>query len=84
MNKNELKEMLSKGYHTVTFTKVDGATRVMECTLKPEQIPADQAPKEMGITAITQRKTENPNVLAVYEANKGWRSFRVDSVQSIV
>ena len=31
-----LLDMLQAGYTNVTFTKVDGSTRVMECTLRPE------------------------------------------------
>jgi hypothetical protein len=74
----ELKELLSEGVVNVTFTKVDGTERTMPCTLNPELIPAEHAPKSAS-DAQTKR-SETAQAVYVTDA-KGWRSFRWDSVQ---
>ena len=63
----------------ITFTKVDGTERVMNCTLSEDIVPP------LDTTAVKQKRIQNPDVLAVWdiEAN-GWRSFRFDSIKSIV
>lgn len=65
----------------VHFTKTNGETRVMRCTLQPHMLP-----EEYRVSADQQKEertfhSENPDVLAVWdvEAN-AWRSFRIDSV----
>jgi hypothetical protein len=67
-------DMLKLGPAKVKFTKSDGSTRVMNCTLKEDLIP--QLEKK------TDRvKKLNEAVLPVYDLDaKGWRSFRLDSV----
>jgi hypothetical protein len=48
----------------------------MLCTLNPDLLPA-QTDTEEGV----QKKTPNPDVLAVWDLeNAGWRSFRYDSI----
>ena len=78
MNREILIEALSKHECTVTFTKVNGETRVMPCTLKEDVIPkppADVASKS------TVKRHENQNVVSVWCTDKKeWRSFRVDNV----
>lgn len=77
MNKNVLKERLQKEVLTVTFTKTNGETRVMECTLQESYLP------RRATSAPTERK-ENPAVLAVWDINKSaFRSFRVDNVTNV-
>jgi hypothetical protein len=59
---------------SVLFKKVDGTERRMLCTLNDRLI-------ENGKIAEREVKARNDNVLAVWDVeNKGWRSFRVDSV----
>ena len=74
-----LKMELKEGVVTVVFEKQDGTDRVMKCTLSEDIIPA------LDTTAVKQKRIQNPDVLAVWdiEAN-GWRSFRFDSIKSIV
>ena len=78
MDRNILIEALTKHECTVTFTKVNGETRVMPCTLKEDVIPkppADVASKS------TVKRHENQNVVSVWCTDKReWRSFRVDNV----
>jgi hypothetical protein len=72
MDRNILLEALKKHECTVTFTKVNGETRVMPCTLKEDVIPK-QEPKGT--------KKPNESVVSVWCLDKQeWRSFRVDNV----
>lgn len=64
----------------VTFTKVDGTTRIMRCTLDPKLLP----PTYIGEDEQKEKTfhKENPNVISAWDVQKGgWRSFRIDSVQ---
>ena len=78
MDKSDVIEMLKNGMVKVTFTKKDGTVREMMATLKGELLPAQTQPEEGK-----KPKTPNPDVLAVYEYNNGWRSFRWDSLISV-
>ena len=78
-DKYSLKEDLKNGVHTVVFEKKDGTIREMRCTLQQDMLP--QFLSEVAPVA----KTENPDTLAVWDVdNNGWRSFRVDSVQTVL
>ena len=72
MNRNILLEALNNHECTVTFTKVNGETRVMPCTLKESIIPA-----------VEPKGTKKPNesIVSVWCTDKRkWRSFRLDNV----
>jgi hypothetical protein len=65
----------------VHFTKTNGETRVMRCTLQPHMLPAEYR------ASLEQQREErtfhndNPDVLAVWDVDAGgWRSFRIDSI----
>ena len=74
MNRETLIKNLQKQAMRITFTKVDGDERVMDCTLQEHIVPA---------TKYTDRK-KNEEVLPVFDINKGeWRSFRLDSITNI-
>ena len=69
-----IKRLRNNATTTVTFTKVDGTKRVMNCTLMEGYVPV--------MESISERK-ENKDVVVAYDLDKGaWRSFRVDSIQS--
>jgi len=71
-----LKGVLQTGIANVTFLKKDGSERKLLCTLMPSELPA-----QTDLEEAVQKKTPNPEVLAVWDLeNKGWRSFRYDSV----
>lgn len=78
LNKEELKAQLVNKVATVVFTKADGKTlRTMKCTLNPADLP--ERTDTDGPT-----KFPNPETVAVWDLeNKGWRSFRLDSVKEI-
>ncbi len=75
--KDWLRGVLLFGNATITFTKKDGTTRKMICTLNENVIPQEKAPKNTG-------RAKNDDVLAVYDVEKQeWRSFRFDSIKEI-
>ena len=39
INRDELKQALHSGLFEITFTKVNGDTRIMTCTLKEDLLP---------------------------------------------
>ncbi len=81
LNKETLKEHLTKCVAEITFNKVDGSTRTMYCTLMSDYLPEHIAIDE-NIRHIPRR--DNDNTLAVWDLdNKGWRSFRLDSITNV-
>jgi hypothetical protein len=80
MNKAELHNRLRKSDQVVTFTKADGTTRVLKCTLN---IPVKE---ESGwLRAVfPPRAVRSDDVAVVWDKEiKDWRSFRFDSVIEI-
>ena len=72
MDRNILLAALKNHECTVTFTKVNGETRVMPCTLKEDVVPK-----------LETKGTKKPNesVVSVWCLDKReWRSFRVANV----
>lgn len=70
-----LKGILTKNICDVTFTKVNGETRTMPCTLKPSSLPP--AP------SVVKESKRSPNLdnLSVWCVDKKeWRSFKVMNV----
>jgi exonuclease I len=81
LNKETLKEHLTKCVAEITFNKVDGSTRTMYCTLMSDYLPEQNAIDE-DIRHIPRK--DNDNTLAVWDMdNKGWRSFRIDSITNV-
>ena len=75
---NDIHNALVGGVVNVTFTKVDGSERNMRCTLNDMYLPEEYRGKGSVLT-------EGENVIRVYDLDVGgWRSFRVESVTSIV
>ena len=74
MKRDILIKNLQKKVMKITFTKVNGEERIMDCTLQEHMIPP---------TDVNNRK-ENEEVLPVFDINKGeWRAFRLDSITNI-
>lgn len=77
-----LQDMLRMGLVTVTFTKKDGETRVMTCTLEESTIPEQHRPKPLA-EGQEQRKRSDAN-LSVWDINaEGWRSFILANVTRV-
>ena len=76
LTRSDMIQQLSEGNCTVTFTKANGDIREMVCTLKSTSIPETDMPKNPSA-----EYTED--IIKVYDiVAAGWRSFRVDSVQT--
>jgi len=80
LNKYELKEKFQNNVVTVVFEKMDGTERTLKGTLLAEYMP-EQTDLEENI----EKRKENPDVLAIWDVeNKGFRSFRIDSVKKLI
>jgi len=77
MKLDELKELLKNNRCEITFTKINGETRVMPCTLIESELPAQ--------TSVSVSKTKlNEETLSVWCLDKkSWRSFRVNNVTKV-
>ena len=76
-----LKELLIAGTYQITFTKVNGETRTMPCTLDPNIFPK---PVKEGVERDIPTEERNPENMAVWvtDAN-GWRSFKIMNVTKV-
>ena len=77
MNREEMVEELKESLMQITFTKLDGTTRVMKCTLHKSLT--------QFINEATKAKLPtNEEVIPVWDIeNNSWRSFRVASVTDV-
>lgn len=78
MNEDEilnLKELLKTNVVEVTFNKVNGDKRVMQCTLQPSFLPESVEKEET-------RKTSDTSLAVWSVEDAGWRSFRWESIIS--
>lgn len=76
--RESLTEMLHKGECQINFTKVNGESREMFCTLNPGLIPVEKMSKA---SSDKELKQVNENVLNVWSLDRNdWRSFRVSNV----
>lgn len=73
-----LRHLLSKGVYDVTFTKVNGESRTMPCTLKSTLLPKHEI-KENAKTR--EPKLDNLSVWCVDKQE--WRSFKVMNVTEV-
>jgi len=75
----EIRNLLHNGVYEITFTKVNGESRTMPCTLDSSLLPP-QPLKEFHETRLYK-----PETLSVWCVDKSeWRSFRVANVTRIV
>lgn len=76
-DKDDITRKLNETICRVVFTKANGETRVMHCTLAEEFLP-----KQVDLEEAIQKKIPNHTVLAVWDVEaSGWRSFRWDSLK---
>lgn len=74
----ELHRLLESHDCEVTFTKVDGTTRVMPCTLRADQLPVKP------LTENSKPRKISHNAISVWCLDKKeWRSFRTENVTCI-
>jgi len=73
--RKDLQEQLINGALEVTFTKINGDKRVMNCTLNSAVVPQTEK------TTETKKKKLDENLLSVWDTDaNGWRSFKIDSI----
>jgi hypothetical protein len=79
MEKSKVIDLLKKETIDVEFVKKDGTKRAMTCTLREDILP-----KQIDLEEHVQKKTPNPEILAVFDVvNQGWRAFRWDSLKMV-
>lgn len=80
MNTTELKAQLRQRIVQVTFTKINGDLRIMDCTINPDLIPPSAWPQgKIEISEDMSNKT-----IRVFDIKaQGWRSFVVDNVKEV-
>ena len=75
----DLRNQLQKEILEVTFTKVNGDKRIMNCTLIE-----GVAPSNINLNKDVPERKVNEEVLSVWDIDaKGWRSFRVKNVTRV-
>jgi len=75
--RDSIEEALKANVAEVRFTKSDGTERIMKCTLREDLVTVYQKKTD-------RVKEKNLDIVPVFDVEKNeWRSFRVDSVQSI-
>ena len=73
-----LRQLLSTGVYDITFTKINGETRIMPCTLESSKLPLIVV-KENAVV-----RPEPTDTMRVWCIDKqAWRSFKVMSVTDI-
>jgi hypothetical protein len=80
MSYDKIVEQLRSDVLEVTFTKVNGETRTMPCTLLTSFMPS-YTPSEA--TDIDQHSVNKTVIRAFAIDKQAWRSFRVDNVTNI-
>lgn len=83
MTRDEILNLARENILSVTFTKKDGTTRVMKCTLREDIIPTvqDDLLRQSG---VTPDRPVNTKVLPVWDMEyQGWRSFIVENVTTV-
>ena len=84
MTKVQLKALLQEKVCTVTFDKVNGDERVMECTLDSAILPQEQD-RLLSSNPRDAFSRDNDTVLSVWDLEKeGWRSFRIANVKKVI
>ena len=83
MNRDEILRQLREGVITVTFTKLNGDRREMDCTLNMDTIPKEAHPKTDG--NVREGVDTTIGAIKCYDVNaKGWRSFLLTNVKKVV
>lgn len=81
--KYHILEALMSGVCRITFTKVDGTVRTMNCTRNIEFMPPHARPAAAGLNF---KRSENPNSdqVDVFDMDKRqWRSFKMNNIISM-
>jgi hypothetical protein len=76
---NLLVAWLQRSELNVTFTKLDGTTRTMRCTLMKNFLPEEYRGRSPMLVETT------PVTVSVWDLDAaGWRSFRLENVTDVI
>jgi len=76
IERSTLATMLTESVQTITFNKVNGDQRVMNCTLMSKYLPPT--------TNAEPSKKVNEEVLSVWDVDaQGYRSFRMNNITNV-
>jgi hypothetical protein len=74
----DIKKLLTENICNVEFTKVNGETRIMPCTLRNDVVPLTT------VIPGKESKKSNDSVMNVWCTDKNaWRSFKIQNLVSI-
>jgi len=79
-NRDNIADMLRESVCEVTFTKINGESRTMPCTLKADLVPP------VNVKELREERTRKPNPdnLSVWCTDKNeWRSFKIANVTRV-
>lgn len=80
-DRDNLLKDLRNGVIEISFTKVDGSSRVMRCTLSKKLLPESYQADVQEQNEEKQFHQVNANVISCWSLDDGgWRSFRIDAV----
>lgn len=83
ISREVLAHCLALGPVSVTFTKLDGTERVMNCTQALHLVPEDKLPTPKTATLLTEVPVV-ADQMRVFDLEVGdWRSFRFSTVKAV-
>jgi hypothetical protein len=83
LNQDNMLAALREGECEVTFTKVNGDTRVMKCTLNMDIIPQAKMPKGDNVPELREGLDSILKAIRVFDTGlEDWRSFKVETVKN--
>jgi hypothetical protein len=83
LNQDNMLAALREGECEVTFTKVNGDTRVMKCTLNMDIIPRAKMPKGDNVPELREGLDSILKAIRVFDTGlEDWRSFKVETVKN--
>jgi len=81
-NKEAITQLLRDGTVSVVFTKTNGESRELQCTLCKDIMR--QLWYVPSANATGKPRVENPDLICAYDlVNEDWRSFKVSSVTKV-
>ena len=85
MNRDDILKQLREGVITVTFTKLNGDEREMDCTLNMDIIPSNKMPKGDDTPELREGLDSILKAIRVFDTGlEDWRSFKVETVKNFV
>lgn len=85
LNQNNMLRELRDGICEVTFTKANGETRIMKCTLNMDIIPQHKYPKGDDTPELREGLDRILKAIRVFDTGlQDWRSFKVETVKNFV